>query len=95
MVVISIRPDNSKGGRRVALLKLMEKARQRMLSARRDLDKYDLLEGTSAWTLIEHSRLSDELILATDEYIQLVAEFLHESSAGKKRHASRDSEVAA
>src|SRR5947209_6876737 len=99
MVVLSIITRNEKGGRRVAILKLMEKARQRMLGARRELDKYDELEGTSAWNVTAHSRLADELIVATDEYIQLVSEFLYETSASKKSavpraHAERESVAA-
>ncbi|MBI2815339.1 MAG: hypothetical protein HYX72_00210 [Acidobacteria bacterium] len=72
----------------MALLETMEQARQRMLKARRQLDDYDQSEGKSGWDVSEHSRLSDQLIMATDEYIQLVAEFLRESSSHRKRHGA-------
>lgn len=88
MVVLSINDKPEKGGRQLALLKTMEKARQHMLQARQKLDEYDQSEGTADWDLAGHSRLSDDLIVATDEYIQLVAEFLNET-ASKKRQTSR------
>jgi len=67
----------------------MEAARQRMLAIRRQLDEYDKCEGTSAWDVSEHARLADELIVATDEYIRLVTDFLYENSFKKKRVSER------
>lgn len=87
MVVLSIEDGQTKGGRQVAVLRAMEAARQRMLQARRLLDDYDKQQGTVSWQLAEHTRLADDLIHITDEYIRLVTEFLYESSSSKRRHA--------
>jgi hypothetical protein len=65
-------------------LEEMEVARQRMLAARKTLDDYRTRPGLPA-SATPYRTMSDELIQATNAYLELVGRFLQENSTEDRR----------
>jgi hypothetical protein len=65
----------------VSLLDEMNAARLKMIETRKQLDDY-ATNGVRAYQ--KHTALSRTLMKATDDYISLVAQFLHQQQNGRK-----------